>query len=181
MLEIDFSRFPVLETARLILRRADSNDVNELFELRSNPEIMKFIPRPLASTHEEISDFIKLTDEKIHNKEMINWAISLKDNPKMIGTIGYYYIKNEHYRAEIGYMLLPAYQGRGYITEAITEVVNYGFSQMKLHSIEAVIDPDNVASAKALENCHFIKEGHLKESEFYNGQFIDTVIYSRLA
>ena len=98
----------------------------------------------------------------------------------MLGTIGYYHIKPEHYRAEIGYMLLTEYQGRGYVTEAINEVTKYGFKNMELHSIEAVIDPANLASAKVLEKCNFIKEGYFKESEFYNGQFIDTVIYSKL-
>ncbi len=51
---------------------------------------------------------------------------------------------------------------------------------MKLHSIEAVIAPENVASAKVLEKCNFIKEGYFKENEFYNGQFLDTVIYSKI-
>lgn len=180
MLHIDFSTFPDLETERLNLRRADLNDINELFAMRSDKEVMKYIPRPVAATLEEISEFLKLTDEKISSNEMINWVITVKDNPKMIGTIGYYYIKPEHFRAEIGYMLLPEFQGRGYVTEAITEVVSYGFAEMKLHSIEAVIDPSNVASAKVLEKCNFMKEGHFKESEFYDGKFIDTVIYSKL-
>jgi ribosomal-protein-alanine N-acetyltransferase len=180
MLNINFSTFPNLETERLKLRRADLHDINELYALRSDTEIMKYIPRPVATTLDEISEFIKLTDEKINSSELINWAITIKGNPKMIGTIGYYYIKPEHYRAEIGYMLLPEFQGRGYITEAIAKVVNYGFTEMKLHSIEAVIAPENFASAKVLEKCNFNKEGHLKESEFYNGKFIDTVIYSKL-
>lgn len=180
MLTIDFSTFVELETERLMLRRADLNDIESLFALRSDKETMKYIPRPVATTLEEISEFLKLTDEKISTNEMINWAITLKGNSKMIGTIGYYHIKPEHYRAEIGYMLLPDFQGRGYITEAINQVINYGFNEMKLHSIEALIDPANLASAKVLEKCNFIKEGHFKESEFYNGQFIDTIIYSKL-
>lgn len=180
MLTINFSEFPELETERLKFRRADLNDVNELFALRSDPNIMKYIPRPIATSLEEASEHFKMMDEKISNNEMINWAITQKDDPKMIGTIGYFRIKPEHYRAEIGYMLLPDFHGKGYITEAITEVVNYGFTTMGLHSIEAVIDPDNLASAKALEKCNFVKEAHLRENEFYNGQFIDTVIYSKL-
>ena len=180
MLTINFSTFPELETERLKLRRADLNDINGLFAMRSDAEIMKYIPRPVAENLEEISEFLKLTDEKINTNEMINWVITLKDDPKMMGTIGYYHIKPEHYRAEIGYMLLPEFQGRGYVTEAINEVTKYGFKNMELHSIEAVIDPANLASAKVLEKCNFIKEGYFKESEFYNGQFIDTVIYSKL-
>jgi ribosomal-protein-alanine N-acetyltransferase len=60
-------------------------------------------------------------------------------------------IKPEHYRAEIGYMLLPEYHGKGIVSEAVKEVVKYGFEVMKLHSIEAVLDPENYGSAKGLE------------------------------
>jgi ribosomal-protein-alanine N-acetyltransferase len=77
-------------------------------------------------------------------------------------------------------MLLPEYQGKGIITEAIKEVVNYGFKVMKLHSIEAIIDPENFGSEKVLQKNGFVKEAHLKENEFYDGKFLDTVIYSKL-
>jgi len=180
MLALDFSVFPELETNRLKLIRTDNNHVKELLEMRSDPVVMKYIPRPLAQTAEEIVEFITAMDKNISRNEMINWAITLKDHPGMIGTIGYYHIKPEHFRAEIGYMLLPEFQGRGYITEAIDAVVNYGFNYMKLHSIEALIDPDNLASARMLEKRGFTKEGLFKENEFYNGKFIDTAIYSKL-
>ena len=180
MLNINFSPFPELETERLLLRRALPEDAKVIFEIRSNPETMKYIPRPLVTTMDEALEHLKMIDEKINNNEGINWAITIKGNPEMIGIIGLYRIQPEHYRAEIGYMLLPDFQGKGYVTEAIAKVVAYGFEDMKLHSIEAVIDPENDASAKVVANNGFIKEAHLKENEFFNGKFIDTVIYSKL-
>jgi ribosomal-protein-alanine N-acetyltransferase len=180
MLNLTFLPFPNLETERLKFRRVVNDDVNEIFALRSDAETMKYIPRPLALTKEDALEHIAMIDDKINSNEGINWAITLKDNPKLIGIIGHYRIKPEHYRAEIGYMLLPEYQGKGIITEAISEVVNYGFRIMKLHSIEAVIDPENYASEKVLQKNGFIKEAHLKENEFYEGRFLDTVIYSIL-
>lgn len=180
MLAINFTPFPNLETDRLLLRRIDEKDVNEVFALRSNPEIMKYIPRPLAKTNEDALEHIAMIDAKIENNEGINWAITLKDDPKLIGIIGHYRIKPEHFRAEIGYILLPEYNGKGIITEAVQETVKYGFDVMKLHSIEAIIDPDNHGSAKVLEKNNFVKEAHLKENEFYDGRFLDTVIYSIL-
>ena len=123
---------------------------------------------------------VKLFWEKIETNEGINWAITLKDSPKMIGIIGHYRIKWEHYRSEIGYMLLPEYNGQGIITEAIQLIVDYGFNTMKMHSLEAIIDPENIASARVLEKNNFIKEAHLIENEFYDGKFLDTVIYSIL-
>jgi len=180
MLEINFTPFPNLETERLYLRRVEKEDVNEIFDLRSDKETMKYIPRPLVKTEEEALAHIAMIDEKIETNEGINWAITLKNHSKLIGLIGHYRIKPEHFRAEIGYMLLPEYHGKGIITEAIKETVKYGFEIMKLHSIEAVIDPKNLASESVLQKCGFVKEAHLKENEYFEGRFWDSVIYSIL-
>ena len=180
MLTINFTPFPNLETDRLLLRRVNTGDVKEILMLRSNPETMQYIPRPLLKTDEEALEHIAMIDQKIEANEGINWAITLKDNPTLIGIIGHYRIKPEHYRAEIGYMLLTDYQRNGIITEAIKATVDYGFNDLKLHSIEAVIAPENIGSAKVLEKNGFIKEAHFKECEFYNGKFLDSVIYSLL-
>lgn len=180
MLKINFLPFQNLETERLLLRRVVDEDVNEIFALRSDPEVMKYIPRPLVKTKEDALAHVAMIDEKIEINEGINWAITLKGNPKLIGIIGHYRIKPEHFRAEIGYMLLPEYQGKGIISEAIKTVVKYGFEVMQLHSIEAIIDPKNFASEKVLQKNGFVKEAHLKENEFYEGRFLDTVIYSSL-
>ncbi len=180
MLEINFLPFQILQTERLILRRVDKEDVREIFALRSDQEVMKYIPRPLLKTEEEAIAHITAIDEKIDSNEGINWAITQKGNPKLIGIIGHYRLKLEHFRSEIGYMLLPEYQGKGIISEALKEVINYGFEVMKLHSIEAIIDPENIASEKVLKKNGFLKEAHFKENEYYQGRFIDTAVYSIL-
>lgn len=180
MLTINFIPFKNLETERLFLRRIDTIDVDAVLELRGNPQTMKYIPRPLAKTKEDALEHIAMINEKIDNSTGINWVITLKDNPKLIGIIGHYRIQPENYRAEIGYMILPQYHGKGIATEAIKAVVEYGFEEMQLHSVEAIIDPENQASEKVLLKSGFVKEAHIKENEFYDGKFIDTVIYSLL-
>lgn len=180
MLEFNFHPFPVIETNRLLLRRITKNDVNEVFELRSNPETMKYIPRPLVKNNEDALEHIAMIEDKIETNVGINWGITLKGNPKLLGIIGYYRMQPENYRAEIGYMLLPEFHGKGIIPEAVNVLIEYGFENLKLHSIEAVIDPENFASEKVLLKCGFVKEAHLKESEFWEGKFLDKVIYSLL-
>lgn len=180
MLDINFTPYPELETDRLLLRAVTDEDVDAVFELRSNPETMKFIPRPLVTSAAEALEHIRMIADKIADNEGINWAITLKGNPQLLGIIGHYRIKPEHYRAEVGYMLLPEYQGKGIISEALKLVVAYGFDQMQLHSIEAIINPENIGSAVVLERTGFVKEAHLRENEYYDGKFIDTVIYSLL-
>ena len=180
MLEINFHPFKNLETERLLLRRLDRNDVLEILELRGNPETMKYIPRPLTKTKEDAIEHIDTIESKIINNEGINWAITLKDNPKLIGLIGLYRIKPEHHRAEIGYMILPEFNGRGIVSESIKMVLDYAFYDLKLHSVEAIIDPANLGSEKVLLKTGFVKEGHFIENEYYEGKFLDAAVYSLL-
>lgn len=178
MSNFSFLPFKNLESERLILRQIKNTDVSEVFKLRSNPEVMKYIPRPLVTSNEEALNHIKMIQDKIDTNEGINWAVTLKGNNQLIGIVGHYRIKWEHFRSEIGYMLLPEYSGKGIISEIVAILIDYGFNKMKMHSLEAIIDPENHASARVLEKNGFVKEAHLKENEFYNGEFIDTVIYS---
>lgn len=180
MKPISFLPFTNLESERLLLRQITPDDVQEVFELRSNPETMKFIPRPLVTSHEEALGHIKMIQDKIESNEGINWAITLKPDNKLLGIIGHYRIKWEHFRSEIGYMLLPEAHGKGVATEAIQLIIDYGFNKMKMHSLEGIIDPENTGSARVLEKNGFVKEAHFKENEFFEGKFIDSVIYSLL-
>jgi [ribosomal protein S5]-alanine N-acetyltransferase len=116
----------------------------------------------------------------IHNNEKITWGIFLKETVQLIGTIGYVNIYKENYRAEIGYLLSPGFHGKGMMTEALKRTIEYGFNELKLHSIEAIVHPDNTASTKLLEQNRFVKEAYLKDNQFFDGKFIDSVIYSRL-
>jgi ribosomal-protein-alanine N-acetyltransferase len=180
MLEFNFTPFPNLETHRLKLRRLKITDVNEILALRSNPEIMKYIPRPLITTKEEALEFISTMDANINANSLINWAITTKENDLLIGMIGFYRTKPEDFRSEVGYILSGDFQGKGIITESLKRVIQFGFEVLKLNSIEAVIDPENFGSEKVLLKNNFVKEGHFKEHVFFEGKFLDCVFYSLL-
>lgn len=180
MMKINFNPFPNLETERLLLRRVDRKDVNEMFVLRSDTEIMKYIPRPLVKNKEEALEHIATINTKINSNEGINWGMTLKGNNTLIGVIGFYRINIENYRAEIGYILHPEHSGKGIVSEAVKKLVDYGFKTMKLHSIEAVIAPENCASAKVLEKNGFTREGCFKENQYFEGRFLDSAVYSLL-
>ena len=131
MLTLNFAPFPNLETEHLLLRRVNPTDIKEIFALRSNPQTMQYIPRPLLKTDDDALEHITMIDTKIETNEGINWAITLKDNPKLIGVIGHYRIKPEHYRAEIGYMLLPEYHGKGICQLVLPEFPCHRKSQVR--------------------------------------------------
>ena len=180
MLQISFNPFPNLKSERLLLRPVKPEDVEEVFAIRSDPETMKYIPRPLARTKQDALDHIGMVSKGIEENEFINWAITLKEDDKLIGMICLLRMQLNNFRTEIGYILHPDFHGQGIMSEAIEIVIDYAFNILNFHSLEAVIDPRNSASEKLLLKYQFEKEAHLKENEFYNGEFLDTVIYSRL-
>jgi ribosomal-protein-alanine N-acetyltransferase len=110
----------------------------------------------------------------------ISWGICFKDANKVIGTIGYVHIDAENFRAEIGYMLHPAYHRQSIMQEALQPVIDFGFNTIMLHSIEANIAPENIASKNILLKNGFVQEAYFKENFYYEGQFLDTVIFSLL-
>lgn len=180
MLQLNFSPFPILESERLHFRRLTDADAPEIFALRSNPEIMKYIPRPLATTIEDALAHIKLINEKIDENIDINWAVTEKGNDKCIGLMGFYRTQPENFRTEIGYMITPEHNGKGYVTEAVKTLLDFAFNTLNFHSIEAVIDSRHMASERVLQKNGFEKEAHFKENFFYNNEFTDTIIYSLL-
>lgn len=178
MLELEFKEFPILETERLILRELTKNDVQDLFNLRSNPKVMHYIDRPLADSLDVINELIDKIAANYNANDGILWVISLKEDPKLLGTIGFWRLIKEHYRAEIGYILDPEQWGKGIMNEAMRAVLKYGFKDMNLHSVEAVVNPENEASISVLERNNFKREAYYRENYYYQGKFLDSGVYS---
>ena len=180
MLNLSFNPFPELLTERLRLRQINNEDANEIFILRSDERVMNFIERPRAKSMDDALQLIQKVNEALTNNDGITWAITLKNDSKLLGTIGYWRIMKEHHRAEIGYLLHPDYQSKGIMQEAFAATIDYGFIIMRLHSVEANVNPDNAASIKLLERNKFAREAYFKENFYYDGKFLDTAIYSLL-
>jgi len=180
MLQVNFFPFPTLKTNRLLLREISVDDSKEMFALRSNEINMQYIDRPRAKNEADALNYINVLTTALKNNEGVTWGITLKDDNKLIGTIGYWRIEKENYRAEIGYMLSNNFHRKGLMQEAMEVVLNYGFNIMELHSIEANINPVNIASTKILEKNNFVLEAHFKENYYYNGNFLDSYVYSLL-
>jgi ribosomal-protein-alanine N-acetyltransferase len=181
MMHVNFEPFPVIVTERLQLKEITTADVEALFEIRSDKNLMKYIARPVATSFEDVTNLIELISRRRKSNEGINWGIFLKDNPYLLGMIGFVNLYKEDYRAEIGYMLNGRYHRQGIVQEAFEAVVKYGYEKMNLHSIEATIHPDNIASARLLEKKGFTRDAYFKENKLSpEGVFEDTVIYSQV-
>jgi [ribosomal protein S5]-alanine N-acetyltransferase len=175
-----FKSFPELESERLCFRKILQSDAKDLFLLRSSDEVLRFMDVP---RHYSISDSKKLIhtlDESYENEAGINWVIVEKHTNSFAGYFGYWRMIPEHCRAEIGYALKSESWGRGYMFETINCMTRFGFENIKLHSIEANVNPLNERSKKVLERIGFKKEAHFRENYLFNGEFLDSIINSLL-
>lgn len=177
-LNTDFSKFPILTSENLILREVGEKDVDEIFFLRSDLEVMKYIPREPAKTKQDALDHIEVLRKAKENEEGINWAITQKNDDTLIGIIGLYRINKTDFRAEVGYILNPKFHGKGIIRESIEKVIDFGFNYANFHTITAIIDARNTASENVLKRANFTKEAHFREDCYFNGEFSDSVHYS---
>jgi ribosomal-protein-alanine N-acetyltransferase len=147
--------FPTLITNRLQLRKLSVEDAHILAALRSNDIVNQYLNRPKKITAEEATEFINKTNSKIENNELLYWAITLKSSDTLIGTTCLFNFSTEKDKAEIGYELHPDFHGKGLMNEAISRVINYGFSVLNVRTIIALTKPGNLDSVRLLTKNNF--------------------------
>jgi ribosomal-protein-alanine N-acetyltransferase len=155
MLNKSFTPFPILTTERLTLRQLVSNDEQEIFTLRSDGEINKYLDRQVSNTVDDARNFINKVNENVNKNDSLYWAITLSDKNILVGTICLFGFSDENGKCEIGYELLTNFQGQGIMTEAAEKVIDYAFNKIKVQKIEAFLHRDNQSSIKLLEKFSF--------------------------
>ncbi|MGV8982671.1 GNAT family N-acetyltransferase [Clostridium sp.] len=171
--------FVTITTERLLLRKLEIYDREDFFRYRSLPEVYKyqsFIPNNIK----EIDDFI---NHNSNNPNIPNtWfqlAIVNKNGDMLVGDIGIHFL-GDNDQVEVGYTLVPSYQGQGYAIESLKAVINYLFLELKKHRITASVDPNNTSSIKLLEKLGMRKEGHFIKSFRMGDMWLDDCIYAML-
>ena len=154
------SNFPTLTTERLTLRQLLESDMQEIFLLRSNPLINKFLDRKPSETVEDALNFIR----NINNNELLYWAITHTLIGNLIGTICLFDFLSELNKCEIGYELLTDYQGQGIMSEAANKIIEFAVHTLGLKTIDAFTHIDNQSSTKLLQNFNFEKTEIIDET-----------------
>lgn len=151
MLNEALTPFPVLTTERLTLRQLVTSDEQEIFTLRSDSEINKYLDRQISNTIDDARNFIN----KVTESGSFYWAITLSGKNILVGTICLFGFSDENDKCEIGFELLSNFQGQGIMKEAVEKVLDYAFNTIKVKKIEAVVHRDNQSSIKLLEKFSF--------------------------
>ena len=155
MLNRTFTPFPILITERLTLRQLVIKDEQEIFALRSDSEINKYLDRKIANTIDDARNFINSVNENINKNDSVYWAITFRDKNILVGTICLFSFSDENDKCEIGYELLTDFQGKGIMKEAVEKVIDYAFNTIKVQKIEAFFHRDNQSSIKLLKKFSF--------------------------
>jgi len=156
-----FRPFPLLRKENLLLRELNPNDKAQIFQLRTDPRVVKYIKRDLYKTHDEAKQFITHIHGKVDSGEAILWAIEY--DHKLVGTICIWNISDDQTVGELGYELLPDFQGKGIMTQALNMVVDFGFKQMNLKQLEAFTHKENLSSISLLERKNFKMDPHRRD------------------
>lgn len=172
--------FPILETDRLILREITQDDCKDIFDCFSNEEVIKHYGQEAFVDMKQADTLIQFFSLSFKEKKGIRWGIERKEEKGLIGTVGFNLLSLKHKRAEIGYELHPDYWRKGYVSEAVTCILQYGFSDLGLSRIGAVVFTENDASILLLKKLGFEREGILRDYMIQNGTAHDTYIYSML-
>ena len=172
--------FPILETDRLILRNITTEDANCILKYLSDEEVMTYYGMTPFKSITDALDEISWYDSILTNKSGIRWGITLKHQDRVIGSCGFLNAVPQHFRIEIGYELSKDLWGRGLASEAVEAIIHYGFKELGLQRIEALIEPPNRSSRRLVEKLGFVREGLLRNYEFTNKGFDDLYMYALL-
>jgi ribosomal-protein-alanine N-acetyltransferase len=177
MLTINFTPFPNLATNRLLLRRLIPEDDREIYRLRSDDSVNYYLERTKAQSLNDARTFIENINSGIEINTGVYWAIIYKPDNSLVGTICIWNFNIEEAKAEIGYELLPAFQGKGLMQEALQEVLHYASSVLHLKSMEAFTHKHNDSSIALLGKNEF---GRDLQAEFGAKDLpLEMAIYSR--
>jgi ribosomal-protein-alanine N-acetyltransferase len=150
---------PILATKRLRLRQFEARDVEGLHTCFGDPEAMRYWNFPPCATEAESARWVGILEKNTSPYQFLAWAVADKRADRCIGMVNYHHREARNAKLEIGYILAPAQQGRGLMTEAMQALLAYCFEELAVHRVEALIHPDNAASIRLAERLGFRCEG----------------------
>ncbi len=152
-----------------------------MYGYRRDPEVCRyqsFEPESL----EDVEKFIASLQSNAFDTPGLwfQFAIRIKETGLLVGDLGTHVLVGDPRQTEIGFTLAPAFQGRGYATEAVTGILSYLFGPIHKHRVFASVDPRNAPSIALLERVGMRKEAHFRKSLWFKGEWVDDMVFGIL-
>lgn len=169
-----------LDTSRLVLRPFRHSDAADLFAVYSDPQVFRHIPigdwKHIDEAHQRIARDINT----MAAGDYIRLAVERREDSRVIGEVLLFKFDLPSGRAELGYALARSAWGCGYVFEALPPLIEFGFRELGLNRLQAVIDPRNAASLKVVQRLGFVHEGILREQYIVRGEKTDSSVWGLL-
>lgn len=175
-----FDDMPRLETPRLILRRLEMRDAPDLFDYSRDPQVAKHVLWDAQTSVSEARAYVRYMLRRYRAGEPASWGIEEKETGRVVGTIGYMWYQRDNNACEVGYSLARRRWNRGYMTEALAEVLRFSFEELGVHRVEAQHEVENTASGAVMRKCGMRKEGTLRGRLYNKGRYVDVDLYAML-
>jgi len=172
---------PTLESPRLRLRKYRSGDAERLFQLYSDPRVMRYWSFPPWTEMAQAEAYVQRALDEMAEGRVLPWAMAAHGDDRLIGTVTLFALDAMQGRAEIGYSLDPKLQNQGMASEALRLALCHAFDTLRMRRIEADVDPRNAPSCRLLERLGFRLEGLLRARWRVAGEVCDTALYGLLA
>src|SRR5688500_160240 len=155
---MDSNSLPTITTPRLVMRWASEDDVDALYEIFSDPRVMRYWSSgPLPNREAAAAMQREIAQQNLNDAQM-KWGLALRDTNNLIGTVTLFNLSISNGRAEIGYAMGSAYWGKGYMNEALKELIIHALDAMNFRRLEADVAPCNDASLRTLKRLGFQRE-----------------------
>jgi RimJ/RimL family protein N-acetyltransferase len=170
-----------IETERLVLREFRPDDWRAVQEYAADPQVVRHLVWG-PNTEEDTRGYIRraLAARDAEPRRGYELAVDLTDEGRLIGAARLEVSDPQNRAGWIGYCFNRRYWGRGFATEAVRAVVDFGFTQLDLHRIFATCAPENSASARVLEKLGMRREGHIVRHKWIRGRWRDSCLYALL-
>ena len=166
-----FKHMPEITTERLVLRAMRVSDFEDMYDYAKREELTKFLlwsPHPSPAYSKE---FLKFVMKRYRAGQFYDWAVVENQSGRMIGTCGFTSIDLEHRKAEIGYVINPDFQRRGYAPEAAGAVLKFAFEELEVNRVECRFMKENEASLLVMKKLGMTFEGYLRDAIFVKGEY----------
>jgi [ribosomal protein S5]-alanine N-acetyltransferase len=173
---------PILTTKRLRLRQFEPRDLAGLHACFGDTEAMRYWNFPPCETEAESARWLGILEKNTSPYQYLAWAVADKRSDRCIGMVNYHHREAQNRRLEVGYIVDPAQQRRGLMTEAMQGLLAYCFEELAVHRVQALIHPDNAASIALATRLGFRCEGGpLRDYWRVGDGFLDVMMYALLA
>jgi len=173
-------RLPTLTGERVALRWLTEPDIPALYAIFSSPEVCRYWSAPPMKSIDDATRLLEDIHQSFRNRSLFEWGIARRDDDRVIGTCTLADLNATHKRAEVGFALEQASWGRGYVREVLPLAFAFSFDTLRLHRIEADIDPANHRSVRIVEGFGFQREGYLRERYHVGSVIQDALMYGLL-